>query len=129
MSETIQCRAHLDDDCYEGSPMSRQMPGEDEPVKMDEDGTYDGASIVCDACYLKLMPLTRSGAACYDELPEAISVYRGSVEFLRKQEDPAKFVAEAERAIAMASPGSPYHSSAHVMKRLAEAEVARRVTS
>lgn len=26
--ETIRCRAKLDDDCYDDSPMSRQIPGD-----------------------------------------------------------------------------------------------------
>lgn len=130
--ETIRCRAKLGGDCYDGSPMSRQMPGDapekpgDPPLMMSEDGTYDGESIVCDACYVKLCPLTKSGAACADELPGAIRLYHENVAFLRKQEDPAEFVERARRAMEMATPFSPYWSSAKAMKELAEAEVERR---
>lgn len=126
MSETIRCRARLDNQCYDGSSMSRQMPGEDSPVQMSEDGTFDGESIVCDACYLQLMPLTRSGAATNDEIPGAISLYRQNVEFLSKQEDPSKFVEQAQQAVDTARTGSPYWASAKLMLRLAQSEVERR---
>ena len=70
VDETIRCRAQLEDDCYDGSPMSRQLgheEGEAEPFSclMAEDNTYrtDGPyahTIVCDACYVRLIPLTPS---------------------------------------------------------------------
>lgn len=138
--ETIVCRAKLDGGCYDGSPMTRQigdhglgpddLPGPDAPdLMMSEDGTYDGQSIVCDACYAKLCPLTKSGAALLEELPEAISLYHANVKFLREQDDPAKFVAQAERAMEMVLPGSPYWMSARAMRGLAQAEVDRRAAA
>lgn len=50
--ETIRCRAHVSSACYEGKP-SAHIYGEDEPG-MAGDGTYDGETVICDACYLKL---------------------------------------------------------------------------
>lgn len=67
--ETIVCRAWLPGvGCYGGSSRARGT--------MAEDGTYDGASIVCDACYVALMPLTPSGQGLLAELPAAITAYR-----------------------------------------------------
>lgn len=74
----IRCRAKVDPACYNGKPTSTQFFGEDEP--MTEDGTYltdsEGGSIVCDPCYIKLMPLTPSGRALNNELPAAIAAAR-----------------------------------------------------
>lgn len=64
----IVCRAQVDPDCYHGSPTARQF---DEDLPMDEDGTYDGSSIVCDACYIAL------GTPLNADLPAAIARARG----------------------------------------------------
>jgi hypothetical protein len=77
IDEPIHCRAQLEDDCYDGSPMSRQLG---EPGPMSADGTYkhDGpyaGTIVCDACYVRLMPLTPSGQGLHTELHPAINAY------------------------------------------------------
>jgi hypothetical protein len=133
--ETIRCRAKLGADCFDGSPMSRQMPGdapqtpEDPALMMAEDGTYDGESIVCDPCYVKLCPLTQSGAALHDEIPEAIDLYRANVEYVRRHEDPHALVKDAERKAEQARPGSPYWASARAMRKIAQAEVDRRAVS
>jgi hypothetical protein len=42
------------------------MLGYDGP--MSDDGTFDGDTIVCDACYVGLMPFTDSGRALRAEL-------------------------------------------------------------
>lgn len=70
---TIICRARVSRDCFHGHPSEAQF-GEDLPL----DGTFDGTSIVCDACYVKLMPLTPSGRALHHELPAAIERARVS---------------------------------------------------
>lgn len=119
----IVCRARVSDACYDGQPTTKQF-GEDDP--MDDDGTFDGSSIVCDACYVALMPYTRSGQGLAHELPGAIRHLRAQVAWLRKHEDPAALVAEAEAAMATAEPGTPLHNSAAANKRLAEAEIERR---
>lgn len=71
----IRCRAQISERCLDGHPTRMQF-GDDLP--MAEDGTYDGQSIVCDACYVQLMPLTPSGAALNDELPAAIAQAQAS---------------------------------------------------
>jgi hypothetical protein len=128
----IRCRAKLPDaDCYDGSPMTRQMPvepDEDDPT-MAEDGTFDGRSIVCDACYVRLMPFTRSGQALHDELPEAIATYRLNAEFVRGTADPNTLVAEAEAMMVRARPGSPWHVSASACLSMALREVERRAAA
>lgn len=49
--ETIVCRSRKSPDCYHGrltmeSGMDPEGPG------MRDDGTWDGESVVCDACYI-----------------------------------------------------------------------------
>lgn len=73
----IACRAQLEDDCLDGRSASIQF-GED--MSLAEDGTYrhDGAyagTIVCDACYVRLIPLTPSGQGLHHELHPAINRY------------------------------------------------------
>jgi hypothetical protein len=118
MTETIRCRAQLEADCYDGSPMSRQT-GEDDAV-MADDGTFTGRSIVCDACYVRLIPLTRSQQALNDELPEAISCYRENRAYLFDQPVERLRVLIAD-ALAAARKGGfgPYGQSARVMAQLA----------
>jgi hypothetical protein len=49
----IKCRSLVSEDCYEGKEC-KEIYGED---AMSGDGTWNGDSVVCDACYLE------SGAA------------------------------------------------------------------
>jgi len=120
MSTTaIICRAHLVEDCAFGRP-------QDPEQSMEDDGTYDGHSIVCDACYCAVMPFTPSGQALNHELPEAIRVYSSNATYLRLHPDPAELVAQAERDMEIARPGSPYHESARACRAMATREVQRR---
>lgn len=73
MSYRIVCRARVSADCYHGKPTRTQF-GDDLP--MDEDGTYDGSSLICDSCYVRLMPLTASGRGLNSELDAAIEESR-----------------------------------------------------
>lgn len=69
----VRCRAKVADACYDGKPTRLQF-GEDLP--MPEDGTFDGDTIVCDSCYVKLLRYTPSGRGLNDELPAAIEAAR-----------------------------------------------------
>ena len=69
MTRRIHCRAHVSRDCEHGRP---EVP----ESEMWTDGTYDGASIVCDFCFMALMPLTPSRRALNHELPAAIATAR-----------------------------------------------------
>jgi hypothetical protein len=79
----IICRARVTPGCLDGEPTAKQFFGQDLP--MSEDGTFSRepfmydefqrittGSIVCDSCYLYLMPRTPSGKALNHELPAAI---------------------------------------------------------
>lgn len=67
----IICRARLSDFCLHGERIDAYY---EEPLWEMDDGTYDpaSASVVCNVCYVDLMPLTRSGQALLSELEEAI---------------------------------------------------------
>jgi hypothetical protein len=51
MADLIKCRSKVSEHCYDGKPVG-EIYGEDVPIS--EDGTWDGESVVCDACYLDL---------------------------------------------------------------------------
>lgn len=122
--DLIRCRARLGDQpCYDGSPITRQIP---DGARMSEDGTWDGETIVCDACYLALQPLTVSGAALYDELPAAILQYQANLEHVRAHPDPGVLAAEAMQTAMSASAASPLGRSAAAAAAMAQREVDRR---
>lgn len=73
-SMVIRCRAKVTAECLDGKPSWRQF-GEDLPLS--EDGTFDGSTIVCDPCYIRLMPLTPSGQGLHHELDDAIKKAKG----------------------------------------------------
>lgn len=69
----IRCRAKVSDDCLHGRSTRLQFGDE---LPLDEDGTFvadaDGGTIVCDACYMKICPLTPSGRGLHHELQAVI---------------------------------------------------------
>jgi len=73
----IRCRARVVDNCKHGrDERSVGASFGDPDYRMQYDGTWDGESIVCDPCYVELMPHTPSGQALNEELPEAIARVR-----------------------------------------------------
>lgn len=124
MTTIIRCRAKLGDQpCLDGSPASRQF-GEDGPLS--EDDTYDGSTIVCDACYVALMPFTMSGQGLHEELPGAMNAYRNNLAHVRGHWRLPELLEEAERAIEGSSPGSPRHEGAVAARAMVEREIKRR---
>jgi len=125
---TIVCRAKVSPECYDGDPTERQF-GEDLPMR--EDGTYDwmGNTIVCDPCYIMLLPFTKSGMGDYNELPQAIYHLRTQLTYLERHDDPMALYEEAEAARNGARMGSPMYRSSEALMRLAMAEVERRKTA
>ena len=69
MTHYITCRAKVTDGCLDGKATVHQF-GED--IDQDEDGTFLDGTIICDYCYMRLMPLTASGRGLHHELPDAI---------------------------------------------------------
>jgi len=49
--ETIVCRSRKSSSCYHGRPTAETEMDPD-GYGMSEDGTWDGESVVCDACYI-----------------------------------------------------------------------------
>lgn len=89
--DLIVCRARVDADCMHGrdgrrSELNEAMEGEDDDWR--DDGTYRvglidptdltsvGESIVCDACYVALMPYSATRQLLNAEIPGAIRAYR-----------------------------------------------------
>jgi hypothetical protein len=126
----VNCRARLEDDCLHGKPYTAQQPVEEagETPTLHGDDTFDGESIVCDACYVRLMPFTRSGRALHDELPEAISVYVTNRDHVRGHDCPAELVEKARirRDRARKGSPSPLWASANAAMNMALAEIERR---
>ena len=70
----LRCRAQVSDACRHGTPSC--LASWDSEYTMEEDGTWWGQSVVCDPCYIMLMPLTPSGQGLNSELPFAIALAR-----------------------------------------------------
>lgn len=49
--EKIRCRTRASTACYDGT-LSSSVYGQRETMEMD--GTYDGTTVCCDACYIKI---------------------------------------------------------------------------
>lgn len=49
--ETIACRSRKSPNCYHGKPTAETSMDPEGPGQS-EDGTWDGESVVCDACYI-----------------------------------------------------------------------------
>lgn len=72
--ENVVCRAHLTSKCHQGRLYSH--PGSHvDGSGMAVDGTYKNGSIVCDDCYVRLMPYSPSGKGLLNELDDAIVAY------------------------------------------------------
>ena len=58
-AERIVCRVKKSPRCYHGRP---SFPVYDKEEGMAGDGTYDGRSVICDACYIGIgMPVVGPG--------------------------------------------------------------------
>lgn len=75
--DTIQCRAQISPGCNHGEPYNIAS-GDPDAIPAD-DGTWDGQTIICDPCYVTLMPLTPSGRGLTHELPNAIALARAEM--------------------------------------------------
>lgn len=84
MTYTIKCRARVSERCLHDQPTAKAF-GEDLPLS--EDGTFAPptreeaqqglpGTIICDPCYITLMPHTPSGKGLHHELDEAIAKVR-----------------------------------------------------
>lgn len=51
MNELIACRSKRASDCLDGK-LVKSIMGPD--VELEEDGTWDGSTVVCDSCYIAL---------------------------------------------------------------------------
>jgi len=123
----IRCRAKLVPECYDGTPAERQV-GEDGTIE--EDGTYsEDGTIVCDPCYIAIMPFTKSGQALLTEIDDAIETFVANADYVRNSRDLGKCRREAEQWIAQATPGSPAHTSASAALAMVNAEERRREAS
>lgn len=119
----IRCRARLVPECYEGTSTRRQF---DEDGPMTLDNTWDGETIVCDPCYLAILPFSKSGQALTGEIPHAIDAYRSNLQAVQDSTDLDKLRRNAEDFRDMASPGSPAYESAKACVAMVDAEERRR---
>lgn len=70
---TIVCRAKLGPSCLHGQPTAVMF---DEDLEMDEDGTFDGSSLVCDPCYVRCIAASPSGRGLNHELAATIAALK-----------------------------------------------------
>lgn len=115
----IRCRAEFSEECEEGCTTTMDT--------LREDSTWDGRSILCNACYILIEPLMKMNApSVVLESNNAVRRYREALAYVGGHSNPAKLVEEADAAANESYDGSPRHKSALFLKSLAEAEVERR---
>lgn len=82
----ILCRARIAENCLHGRPTRLQFG---EPLPMDEDGTFDGERIVCDACYMPIIAASPSGQGTHAEIAALLPrLQREGVRFRHDLPDP-----------------------------------------
>ncbi len=118
---TVTCRAGVHSACYHGAEVTATYA---------DDGTYRSGdhSIVCDPCYLMLIPFTRSGAALLDELPAAIDHVRATLDHIKAGTNVGlrQAVIEIQHELNGVRVGSPKHRSGLATVELIEAELVKR---
>jgi len=123
MQEIIKCRAGISEDCLDG-----HLFYEDEEL-LSDDATWDGDTIICDACHLAAMPFSSSGAMLNHEFNDAIRIYRENLEFAMNHPHPAELVKLSQETADLALEGTPRHRSALACKEIALREIERRKIS
>jgi hypothetical protein len=114
----LHCRAQLTPGCYDG----RAAPAE----QISDDGTWDGETIICDDCYPRLLPFTKSNLGLFDELQDAIEHYQVNAKHVRDHLNLDELVAEASSVIEKSFPGSPRWRSSKACLAMVESERSRR---
>lgn len=69
----VACRAQVSETCDNGKD-ERIVYGPDETQQ--DDGTWDGGTVVCDPCYVLLMPYSASGQLLEHEIRSTIRAYQ-----------------------------------------------------
>lgn len=77
----VICRARLGHNCDHAKDERAVYPP-DSP--MASDGTWDGRTVICTPCYVRLLPFTPDGMGLLEDLELAIQLYRDAH---RKMED------------------------------------------
>lgn len=113
----IRCRARAVEDCEHDCTTSMGS--------MREDSTWDGESIVCNACYIEIEPLMRMNApgGVLLESNTAIRRYQDALEYLHQHPNPEEAIVEMRSAAVQSREGSPRFKSAMFLAELAEREV------
>jgi hypothetical protein len=122
MSKIIICRAKVNDDCLDAT----ELEGDNH---VEEDGTYDGESIVCDSCYISIMPFSKSGQALTDEIDSAIHSYLSNRRYVEKHDELDALLKEAEKGREESRVGSPRYASANAAVNMVWQEKERREKS
>lgn len=114
----VSCRAKVSSDCYDGRDSS--VYSEDNPIT--NDGTWDGKSVICDACYL----LTSAFENRNTSPDEAVQIYLENLRFVKDAVNLEPLIAQAKNAAEKAHPGSPSQRSALVSLKMAQDEYKER---
>lgn len=69
----VVCRARIVQSCLHGRPEEAVYP---ESKTQSEDGTWNGRSVICNSCYVALLPYTPDGMGLLADLPRAIQLYK-----------------------------------------------------
>jgi hypothetical protein len=133
MSEPlIHCRAKISASCEDGQEWDAEVApdqsGDGTYVPGDDATDHEQGTVVCDPCYVFVMPWTPSGVGLNPELPDAIDQARGALEFIKKAEndDLTKTIDDASKSMTDTHASHPLYRSAQTVRALCEQELQRR---
>lgn len=122
---TIKCRAKIVDECADGNDIAAIYDPIENPIHTDS--SWDGETIVCDACYLEAQPfMVMNGDNIASEITVGIGRYMENLTYVRAHHDPGMLLANAQKQVNESREGSPLNKSAKACVKLAEAELDRR---
>jgi hypothetical protein len=116
----IVCRARTSSECYHGRKETTIYPDGTQT----DDGTWDGESVVCDACIIDVEAFANDNDR--PMLYDAIEHYRANLAHVRKVDDLSPLMSEAQTRAAEARPGSPLARSAAACLMMVQQEAVRR---
>jgi hypothetical protein len=119
---TVICRAQVSPVCIHGASIPDTYPD-----GVSDDSTFDGRSVVCDACYIAVEPFMRMNSMNIPHAAdEATEHYFVNLRWCQRHDNPAELVQDALSEAQKAAVGSPRRISSEALARMAQAEVDRR---
>jgi hypothetical protein len=116
----VKCRAQVSLDCYNGKNIS--VYNKENPTQ--EDGTWNGSSVICDACYLLVQDFENRNHG-----PDwALAEYKANLAYIKgcNRTELEETIDAAQKAVDWARPGTPASKSAKACLKMAQKQLEER---